>query len=120
VIGKRYWSTGINLRYAAGRKPAWSGSLNFSDDGFASYEPGVSTVGELRTRYVVPAEEGHLPALRSVTRTLIDDADLLGIEFRDPYLDADPNFPGPTGWRELFEVEARRLGWGAPHSGGTR
>ena len=30
MIGKRYRSTGISLRYGGDRNPPWSGYLNFS------------------------------------------------------------------------------------------
>jgi hypothetical protein len=51
MIGKRYWSTGISLRYADERDPAWAGSLDFYDEGFANddREAGrISTVGSRR------------------------------------------------------------------------
>jgi hypothetical protein len=122
MIGKRYWSTGISLRYSSDRTPAWSGALSFHDDGFASDDLAtgqISTEGELHTRYYVPTGGVHQRALRLVTDTLIHDADSLGIEFRDAYLYAhgdgeDPGHPMPHGWVELMEEQAERLGWGMP------
>ena len=122
MIGKRYWSTGISLRYSGDLTPAWSSALSFQDDGFALDDPAtgqISTEGELRTRYDVPTGGIHQRALRLVTDTLIHDAGALGIEFRDPYLYAhkdseDPAHPMPDGWVELMDEQAERLGWGMP------
>ena len=123
MIGKRYWSTGISLRYGGDdRNPAWAGELNFDDDGFGPEDPStglISTVGELRTRYWVATKGTQQRALRAVTDNLIHDAETLGIEFRDPYLYAagdgeDPANPLPEGCVELLEEQAERLGWGLP------
>lgn len=122
MIGKRYWSTGISLRYADDRNPAWAGSLDFYDEGFANDDPEaerISTVGSLRTRYYIRTSGRHGDALAAVTDTLRRDAEKLGIEFRDPYVYAeiegeDPNHPLPDGWVGLLEEQADRLGWGMP------
>ena len=122
MIGRRYWSSGITVRYSEpDAEPAWMGSLDFQDEGLANDIPAaglVSTRGRLETRYFVPAIGGHRVALASVTDTLKRDAEGLGIEFRDPwvYADADgedPSRPMPGGWRRLLREEADRLGWGS-------
>jgi hypothetical protein len=125
MIGRRYWSTGISLRYGGDRNPAWSGGLSFSDDGWGSDDPSagaISTVGELSTRYFVATGGTHQRALRLVTDTLIHDAEALGIEFHDPMLYAhqdgeDPDYPMPDDWVELLGEQAERLGWGLPNEG---
>jgi hypothetical protein len=122
MIGKRYWSTGIRLRYSGDRNPAWAGDLNFFDGGFGADDAStghISTVGDLRTRYWLATHGMHQRALRAVTDNLIQDAETLGIEFRDPYLYAagdgeDLAHPLPEGWVELLEEQAGRLGWGMP------
>jgi hypothetical protein len=122
MIGKRYWSTGISLRYSNDRGAAWSGSLDFFDDGFANDDLAadrISTQGQLRTRYFVHVPGQHSEVVAAVTDTLRRDAETLGIEFRDPYLYAegdgeDPNNPLPDGWVDMFEEQADQLGWGMP------
>ena len=121
MIGKRYRSTGISLRYGGDRNLAWSGYLNFFDDGWGADDPAageISTVGELSTRYFV-ATEAHQQSMRLVTDTLVRDAEALGIEFQDPMLYAhedgeDLDYPMPEGWAELLGEQAERLGWGMP------
>lgn len=122
MIGKRYWSTGISISYSGDRHPGWGGEVDFLDDGFCNDEPErglVSTQGWLRTHYYVPSRGGHRDALTAVTDTLTQDAERMGIEFRDPYIYAkgdgeDPDHPMPEGWVDLLEEQAERLGWETP------
>lgn len=104
MIGTRYWSTGITVRYAyAGTSNrdghcvaeyGWMASLNFLDDGFNSDDRDngqISTEGTLRTRYFVRAHdehappnvvsEGHRKALQVAIDVLRADAERLGVRF---------------------------------------
>lgn len=108
--GERYWSTGITLRpHGDGR---WGVALDYQDDGFCQKD---STEGTLRLRYLVAGDE--LPA---AIATLKDDAERLGIEWKDfngaPWLyiagdGEDPEVAYPPDWRHIMEREALRLGW---------
>jgi hypothetical protein len=122
VIRKRYWSTGIRIEYTDYHSPAWGGEVAFFDDSLADHAPeqeAISTYGHLQTRYFVPSRGSHRDALTAVTDTLINDAEQLGIAFRDPTLYAtgeglEPDYPMPEGWIELLEEQADRLGWTRP------
>lgn len=104
MIGTRYWSTGITVRYAyagASRREGilvgqygWMASLNFLDDGFNNDDRDsgqIATEGELRTRYFVRAhaepasadeiQEGHRKALQVAIDVLCADAERMGIHF---------------------------------------
>lgn len=70
MIGKRYWSTGINLKYSS-YSNQWCAILKFFDNGFCQDE---STEGKLYTRYYV---NNPVQAIK----TLIEDASKLGIDF---------------------------------------
>jgi hypothetical protein len=131
LIRKRYWATGIRIEYTDHHNPAWGGEVDFYDDtlpgrdeswanGDQGSEQGqISTHGHLQTRYFVPSRGSHRDALTAVTDSLINDAEQLGIAFRDPTLYAtgeglEPDYPMPEGWIELLEEQADRLGWTRP------
>lgn len=108
MIGDKYWSTGISLKWDGRDK--WAAIADFFDSGFCDDE---STEGQLRTRYYVN--------LDTAIDTLIEDATRLGIDFRvSPgtkssflycYHDDDKEWPLPEGWREILNEQAKRIGW---------
>lgn len=112
MIGERYWSTGIVLRYgyAGGGRYGWAAYLDFLDAGFCQDE---STQGRLRTRYYVPLELAidmlHKDAtqLAIVFRAIIGDAPMLYYE--DDGDSAD--YPPPDNWRAILREQAERIGW---------
>lgn len=109
MIGNRFWSTGITVRWLDdGRVHV---SLDFHDDGFA--EPGT-VEGKLRLRY-------YQNDLAQSLDTLIADAERLGIEFLNPaigkpslYVHGDGESDReyyPSNWRDILAEQAARLGW---------
>ncbi|SHX96578.1 Uncharacterised protein [Mycobacteroides abscessus subsp. abscessus] len=87
MIGKRYWSTGVTLRFArgvCGGADGWAASLKFYDDGFAGddrpSDGRVSTEGELRTRYFV-TDQSMSAAAAAAIRAVKADATNLGVKF---------------------------------------
>ncbi|GHB56032.1 hypothetical protein GCM10010331_49900 [Streptomyces xanthochromogenes] len=129
-VSSSYWSTGIVLVWAdfsswsgGHARSGWHGTVEFFDDGFAGdndTDAGyLSTNGKLWTRYAVADGEVR-SGLSAAVDVLIADARKLGIAFRvgdGPgrlYYKTDgenPEFPPPTGWRELLTAEAERIGW---------
>ncbi|MFC4006584.1 hypothetical protein ACFOY2_05085 [Nonomuraea purpurea] len=116
MIGSKYWSTGITVRYSNG---AWGGTVEYLDDGFANDDAAtrrISTEGELRTRYFVKDCEGA-DALTVVIDVLISDAERLGITWNAKagvYYHGDgedSDWPTPDGWRGLVNAQSVRLGW---------
>jgi hypothetical protein len=114
MIRKRYWSTGITLRWH-GAGCGWSGNLTFHD--YAGH-----AIGELRTRDAVT---GHCDevAVALVVDTLRREARHLGI--RMGTWDRKPNLyghrdgeaadePMPAGWELLLRSEAARINWTGP------
>jgi hypothetical protein len=105
MVGERFWTTGIVLKYHGVDK--WQIYLNFTDDGFCDDD---AVDGKLTLRYLVALESG--------LDTLIKDAGKLGIEFRVKHLyiyadGEDKAYPppiAPKDWRELLREQAARLG----------
>ena len=105
MVGERYWTTGITLKYNNG---TWAAELDFFDDGWCE---DACSEGSLRIRYFV----GDLPA---AIDTLIADATRLGIEFTDARTlyywgdgeDTD-HWPPPENWRQILREQVERLGW---------
>lgn len=121
MIGSRYWSVGIIVKYQASTD-GWAATLELLDDGHAGdNQPGrISTEGELRTRYFVVGDE-NTDALTLAIDTLKADAEKLGIRWEDPNIYAhhdgnDTTWPMHLGWRELLTAQSRRLGWNAPYA----
>lgn len=121
MIGPRYWTAGITVRYHAGGG-AWTAELEFWDDGNATHPArgGIPTEGELRTRYRVSHQDGIEAALTATIDTLKADAERLGIQFGTTgvgptiyaYGDGEvPHEPMPADWRRLINAQAERLGW---------
>lgn len=117
-----YWTTGIILAWHPERE-AWSGKLNYLDDGWAGDDNpdtgDISTEGTLRTRYALTNGQ-HQTALTAVIDALVADATRLGIQLGAPwtapwlYVEGDgehTDVPLPADWRELLATEARRIGW---------
>lgn len=112
MVGKRYWSTGITLKYmySGGGKFKWWASIEFYDDGFCDVG---STQGYLTTRY------GQ--TITSAIDTIKLDAEKLGIDFRDdipgcPMLyyvdDGDSeDYPPPKKWKKLLRKQSKRIGF---------
>ena len=129
MIGSRYRSTGITVRY----KPChghpsgqWGASLNFFDDGSLDDGPGgISTQGMLATRYFVSPRRGfadEVATLAAVLDTLVADATGLGVAFVKPCLSVPGGGEYTTTtyhpqWRELLAAQATRLGWETPYEG---
>lgn len=121
MIGPRYWSTGITVRYMTGSDGSqrWGALLQFFDNGFCDDGPaGISTEGSLGSRYFV-RDGGGFAALPAVLDTLIADAGRLGIVFGThgkPMLyvkgdgESDTEEYHPQ-WRQLLREQAERLGW---------
>lgn len=118
-----YWATGIVLRYQdRGLVQAWSGSVDFYDDGYPKDDAGarqISTEGGLRTRSFVESYNVEI-ALAAVIDTLILDAGRLGIHFYNAgskpalYYEDDGSsndYPPPDGWRHMLRMQADRIGW---------
>jgi hypothetical protein len=118
--GSGYWATGITLRREGYGRPAWSGHIDFLDDGFVgdnNTDAGiVSTEGRLRTRYALN-DGDTVTGLRAVVDALLADAGRLGITFLGgPYLyyegDGESvDFPPPPGWQRMLADESERIGW---------
>lgn len=122
----KYWSTGIVLTWQPerpGHAEAWGAHLDYLDEGFLDDEPAagrISTEGTLRTRYPVEDVDG-VNVLAVVLDVLIADAERLGIVWRNsvdgwPMLyyrgdGEDPEWPPPSGYREMLTVQAKRLHW---------
>jgi hypothetical protein len=96
MIGPGYWSTGITISRTS--RGQWRVTLDFFDDGFA--EDG-STEGILRVRY-------DMTDLGTAVDLLKDDAERLGITWRDPavYAKDDAEQLKPFATRQ-----STRLGW---------
>jgi hypothetical protein len=110
MIGDRYWSAGIILKYG---HSAWSAQVDFFDDGVLKDE---CTEGNLRTRYFVSIE--------LAIDTVKADAERLGIEFLTPsllgYCDGlSEDWPMPKGWRGLLIEQAERIGWNCHYQAET-
>lgn len=118
-----YWAAGITLRYwDRGSGEAWTGSIDFYDDGHDDNLAArrISTEGTLRTRRFVEGRPGEV-ALAAVIDTLITDAGRLGIRFRGSlsdkpglFYDGDSenrDFPPPDGWKHMLRMQADRIGW---------
>lgn len=114
MIGPAYWSTGIKLTYVepyGTHGPAWSGEVEYFDDGFADDDAAasrISTQGRLATRYAVEGED----ALTSVVGTLLRDAARLGIvwQMQNIYWGGDGDAP-PLPYRSMLIAQAERIGW---------
>lgn len=119
MIGNKYWSNGITVRYSDGR---WSASVAYYDNGFAddrADDARVSTEGTLHTRYFL-RDGKTTDALTVAVDVVKADAERLGITWNTPgvgpfvYMDGDGENGGrplPSNWRELVDAQARRLGW---------
>lgn len=118
-----YWATGIVLRYQdRGRVQAWSGSIDFYDDGYPADNVDtrqISTEGGLRTRSFVESYNAEI-ALAAVIDTLILDAGRLGVRLENAggkpvlYYEDDGHsdeFPPPDGWKHMLRMQADRIGW---------
>lgn len=104
MIGERFVSTGITVRYgyAGSRSTAtgtverfgWQATCRFMDAGFANDDPGagaISTEGVIHTRYFVGnltgdetgpmAVEAHGNALAAAIDAVRRDAEAMGIQF---------------------------------------
>ena len=121
MIGDGYWSSGITLTYHPAA-PGWHAAAKYYDDGFGLNDTDIgliSTVGVLESRYSIP--DGHQrDGLTAAIDAVKADAEQLGIHWRDPALfvsgeGQDPKQPLPTGWRDLLDEHARRLGWENPY-----
>jgi hypothetical protein len=113
MLGQRYWSTGITVRWQ--ERNGWGAHLRFHDDGFMDNR---STEGSLHTRYFIGGSDGLAKAID----LLREDAERLGIEFRTAPVDPGPwiyyetdgedsEWPPPPRWREQLAEQAQRLGW---------
>ena len=112
MIGNRYWSTGIVLKYDG--RGSWSATAEFFDSGFCDDE---STEGRLHTRYYVPLE--------TAIDVVIADAAKLGIEFNKNtdgksilMVRGDGEYedcPLPENWKEVLEQQAVRIGWASAY-----
>jgi hypothetical protein len=110
MVGPRYWSTGISIRWHADNDE-WSVSLEFKDDGFCEE---ASTEGKLTLRY-------RVSDLSTAIDTLKADAERLGIVWNTAvpacptiYVEDDGEWEDrdyPPGWRGVVNAQAARLGW---------
>lgn len=119
MIGNKYWSNGITVRYSDGR---WSASVDYYDNGFANDsadDARVSTEGRVHTRYYL-RDGKTADALTVAVDAVKADAERLGITWNTPgvgpfvYMLGDGENDGrevPENWRELVDRQARRLGW---------
>lgn len=105
MIGNRYWSTGINLKYTP-YSNQWCATLKFFDSGFCQDE---STEGKLYTRYYI---DDPVQAIK----TLIEDAVKLGIEFNlsDGKIilmwSKAERTNRPKDWKSILEDIAKKTG----------
>lgn len=107
MIGTDYWSPGITLEpiFHDG-KLEWKLKLEFLDAGWCDED---STEGVLTTRY-------YCTDLSRAIQVLIQDAEKLGIELRNPHLymrgDGEhSDIKYPHDWKEIMRSESERLGW---------
>ena len=110
MIGDKYWSTGITLKWWDHDEKPWTATLSFYDDGFCD---GRSTEGTLHLRYFVATAAEAIDLLKA-------DAERLGITWSSVgncpqlYLKGDgedPEWPPPPNWQEHLAAEAKRIGW---------
>lgn len=113
MIGNRYWSTGINLKYTS-YSNQWSATLKFFDSGFCQDE---STEGKLYTRYYV---DDPIQAIK----TLIEDAGKLGIDFKHGkdgkiilMWGKAERTNKPKNWKCILEDIAKRSGTKSAYEG---
>lgn len=110
MIGSRYWSTGIMVRwYADGDQ--WFLSLDFKDDGFCDQ---ASSEGTLKLRYLVDDLQVGIDTLKA-------EAERFGIAWATSvpscptvYMDGDGESPDrdyPEDWRAVVNAQAGRIGW---------
>lgn len=107
MVGDKYWSTGISLKWDG--HGLWAAECKFLDSGFCQDE---STEGVLRTRYFVDLE--------MAIDTLKQDVERLGIEWHDAILyghkdGESEEYPLPVNWKEIIKNQADRIGFGFPY-----